>query len=370
MDIPTIPVFKPQLFDAPEHLLGTLASSWWGTGPMVAQFEQAFGRYVGAEAERCLMVNSCTAALHLAAKIYPDARRFFVPALTFISTGLAPVYEGKRIVFVEVGDDLCLDPKDTLNKLVSEKDVVIAVHMGGHPANLMPLRGRCRIIEDCAHALGSFEGTRHVGTRSPGCFSFQATKVLPIGDGGMLVLPEDSDRERIEALSWCGIQSTTWNRMTGTYSWQYSVGEEGYKYRANDLMASLALDQWSALGHILLEKIKIATRYNSELYGLPWLRLPVTRSMTQPNWQEYIVRTQLRDRLHDHLESLAISTTVHYVPIHRYKPFLTVDSGMVVHDALPKTEQIASEVLTIPCYAGMTEEEQERVIDGIRTFKP
>lgn len=368
-----IPVFKPALVAEPTQLLGTLRSSWWGTGPRVEEFEAEFARYVGVNPACCLMVNSCTAALHLALLLWPDCKRVLVPGLTFISSALPAVWGSKELVFVEVGEDLCIDQDDVLAK-VQEGDVIMAVHMGGQVADLSRLRGH-RIIEDCAHALGSFDGGHHVGTFAPGCFSFQSTKVLPIGDGGMITLGLKFDRGRAEALAWCGINQSTWERTNvEEYQWEYSVEVPGYKYRANDVMAALALDQWSGLGSVLEKKQTIARLYATELMGLDWLTLPTAREGTSPNWQEYIVQTSalFRDELAQHLKQLGIATTVHYYPIHLYKPFMAVETGDVWQSRtpLPRTEQLWREILTIPAFASMTEEEIEQVIHGIRSFRP
>ena len=367
-----IPVFRPRLVGGEARTLWrTLKSGWWGTGPRVAEFEAQFARYTGVLSARCLMVTSCTSALHLAVTLFPRAERFLVPGLTFLSSALAPRYERKTVEFVEVGDDLCLDQDDVLRKL-RPGDVVIAVHMGGHVADLSRLRGVCDIIEDCAHALGSTdEDGHHVGTKSVGCFSFQATKSVPIGDGGMLVLPWEHQRPVVEARSWCGIASSTWDRTAGgPYQWRYAVHEIGYKYRANDVMAALALDQWRGLEATLGARQRLAERYTRALGKLDWLRLPTVRPRTAPNWQEYIVRTRYRDRLHDHLDALGIATTVHYYPVHLYPPLHWIDEGLVCPQKLPVTERLWQEILTIPCYAGMSVEDQERVVDGIRRFKP
>lgn len=372
MTADTIPVFRPRMTGPPHNLLSALESGWWGTGPRVAAFEQEFARMLNVKRERCLMLNSCTAALHLAVKLYPDARQILVPALTFISTALAGVYENKRVRFVDVGDDLCIDQDDALDKLKSDDDVVIAVHLGGHVAGLEKLRPHCRIVEDCAHALGSYEwrpvaegaaASYHVGTDAVSCFSFQATKGLPIGDGGMLVLSHESQRSQAEAWAWCGIGQGTWQRQSDKYRWAYDVEDLGYKYRANDVSAALALDQWPGVGASLHERRRIAGVYTDELADLPWLELPRAREGTQPNWQEYTVRTDHRDALQQHLSDLGIATTVHYYPINLYPLW---ESGQ----ELPFTEQVWKRILTIPCFAGLTGEELERVIDGVRSFSP
>jgi len=367
-----IPVFRPSLLRPAGHpiLDEVLNSGWWGTGAKVVEAESSFAVYADVIPERCLMLNSCTAALHLAVKLFPDAKRFLVPSLTFVSTALAPRYENKCVEFVEVGEDLCIDQDDALRMLGSTNDVVIAVHLGGHPAKLDKLREHgCRIIEDCAHALGTFDEDIHVGTQDIGCFSFQATKSLPIGDGGMLVMASADQRPSMTALSWCGIEQTTWDRTDGSYHWEYKIDTIGYKYRANDIMAALLLDQFEGFTEADEERCKRAKIYSQEFQNLSWLDVPQTREGTCPNWQEYIVRTPFRDELAQHLADLGIATTVHYYPIHLYKPFWQVNDGLVSPQSLPRTEVLAKEILTIPCFVGMTDEEQERVIDGVRSFQ-
>lgn len=370
-ELPMIPVFKPRLLvEEPTNLLETLHSSWWGTGPKVEEFEKAFASYVGVSPERCVMMSSCTAALHIALCLFPECKRLLVPGMTFISSALVGLYARKRVVFVEVGDDLCIDQHDALGKIQSEDDVIMPVHFGGQAASLTALEGHS-MIEDCAHALGTFDNNGHVGTwHGMGCFSFQATKTLPIGDGGMLVLRNKQDRPKALALSWCGISESTWARHIDDYEWQYNITHVGYKYRANDVMAALALDQWGGLRDLLVEKQAIATRYSMAFWDLHWLKLPKPRQGSQSSHQEYIVRTEYRDALHNWLKMKGISSTVHYYPIHLYPIFKEFGEGYIAIPKLPRTELLWKEILTIPSYAGMTDEEQERVIDGIRSFKP
>lgn len=363
MSLPTVPVFRPRLMAPPSQLLKTLQSSWWGTGPKVTAFEAAFAESIGATPARCVMLNSCTAALHLAAKLFPG-QRVLMPALTFISTALAAEYESKDIIFVDIGEDLCMDESDALRKVKGEADIVIAVHLGGHVAPLARLRRYCHIIEDCAHALGSYDELgRHVGTEGIGCFSFQATKGLPIGDGGMLVLAEEAQRAQAEAWAWCGISQSTWERTVSQYRWAYRIDGIGYKYRANDILASLALDQWTGLEAALEERRAIAKRYTFALADLPWLQVPLPREDTRPNWQEYILRVPNRDGLTAHLAERGVAATVHYYPLHLY-------TWLAGRQSLPTTERIWREILTIPCFAGMTEEEEERVVEGVRSYRP
>ena len=367
----SVPVFRPSLLtDSIDNLRDTLQSGWWGTGPKVDRFEEAFADYIDVSADRCVMLNSCTAALHLAVQLYSDAQRFLVPALTFISTGLAPRYQGKTVVFVEVGDDLCIDQDDALNKLGSPDDVVIAVHLGGQAAAVDKLRGQCHVIEDCAHALGTYDAGQHVGTQHVGCFSFQSTKGLPIGDGGMLVLGDADQREATLATAWCGIGKSTWDRSGEGYQWQYNVEGIGYKYRANDIMAALALDQLLGFSRAIGQRAHTVRWYNEVFADLDWLRTPTARRGTWPCWQEYIIRTPYRDALAAHLQERGVASTVHYYPIHNYQPLWWLDDGILTQQKLPRTEQLWKEILTIPCFAGMTTEEKERVIDGVRTFRP
>ncbi len=184
------------------------------------------------------------------------------------------------------------------------------------------------------------------------------------------MLGSEEQRRKALAWSWCGIEKSTWDRSSEGYAWQYNVKEIGYKYRANDLTAALALDQWLNVERERLRKSFIVQQYNDALAGLSWLQLPKERAGTFSSWQEYIVRTKARDRLHDHLAELGVSTTVHYYPLNNYLPFHWIEDGIVVKQELPITEKLWKQILTIPCYPSLSQEERERIIDGIRSFKP
>ena len=193
--------------------------------------------------------------------------------------------------------------------------------------------------------------------------------MLPIGDGGMLVLNDGNKRKRAEALAWCGIGDSTWDRAQGEYQWRYEIEEIGYKYRANDVQAALALDQWSGLGDLLARKREIAGRYERAFMNLSWLALPRARAGTRPNWQEYIIRTSRRDALCKHLKGLDIASTVHYAPLNEYPMFQDRGGQWMTKWDLPNTERLWKEILTIPAFSAMIDEEIERVIGGVCSFK-
>jgi len=185
-----------------------------------------------------------------------------------------------------------------------------------------------------------------------------------------------SQRSRVEAWAWCGIGQSTWQRAEGEYRWAYQVEDVGYKYRANDVAAALALDQWSGLPDSIAERSEIAHEYGKAFRDLSWLRLPAGRQGTIPNWQEYVVRTEHRDALQQHLAERGIATTVHYYPLHLYECMDQLrqdlrNSGVDVSPTpLPFTEMVWQQMLTIPCFAGMAAKEKERVVDGVRSFQP
>ncbi|MDD5353334.1 MAG: aminotransferase class I/II-fold pyridoxal phosphate-dependent enzyme, partial [Candidatus Omnitrophica bacterium] len=164
--------------------------AWLGNGPKVAEFEIAWSKYLGCRAS--VAVNSGTAALHLALWAYkfPKGKKVFVPAMTFISTANAALYNNLIPLFVDVEEEtLQMDLEDMKRKYSDDCVAIIPVHFGGHPVpmdELMPwARSRnLKVISDCAHCAGGQYKGKKLGTWADvNCFSFEEKKCLTTGDG-------------------------------------------------------------------------------------------------------------------------------------------------------------------------------------------
>jgi perosamine synthetase len=239
--------------------------------------------------------------------------------------------------------------------------------------DLAPLIKICQereitLIEDCAHAAGSYYKDKHVGTFGDfGCFSFAAIKNLTTGDGGMLVGKSRYKIEHARALAWSGISQSTWQRAKGKkLKWQYNVIDIGWKYQINDIAAAIGLVQLEKLKSNNLKRKKIAEIYNKAFSDISWIETPVIRTYAKSSYHNYVIKVpaKIRDKLSSYLAKHGIITTVHYMPSHYYDLYAEFP-----HD-VPVTERVWRKILLLPIFPDLSIKDQEFIIDKIKKFKP
>jgi perosamine synthetase len=376
-----IPVFRPNYDERElEALRPVLASGWIGLGPKVAEFEQGFAEYVGAK--YAVAVNSATSGLHLAlaAMGVQAGDEVLVPSLTFVSTVHAVEYLGATPVFCDIEPDtLIMDFEDAAERMTLKTRIAVPIDYGGHSHDVEACyhylgSNGIDVLTDAAHACGSKyiwqqNGQTHeayVGSiSSMTVFSFHAVKNLATGDGGMITTRREDVAERLRRLRWLGIDKSTFARSISTYAWQYDVTELGWKCHMNDIAATLGLVQLEKLERANERRRQIAGVYDAGLAGIDWLERPVVKPYTRTAQHNYVIKTPYRDGLNVHLKGLNIATGVHYMPVHMMSYYREKYGAQY----LPVTEAVWPTLLTLPMYPSMTEEDVDRVIDGIHSYK-
>lgn len=369
-----IPLFKPCLGKEEEQaVIKTLRSGWLGSGPQTLAFEQKMARLAGTK--YAVALNSATAALHLSflTSIKPGDE-VISPSLTFVAANQAILLAHGRIVFSDCDPQtLSSDPEDILNKITKKTKAILVLHYGGHPADMKQLIAVCQkknitLLEDCAHASGSYYYGRHVGGFGDlGCFSFAAIKNITTGDGGMVVTNNKALAERIRHLAWSGISSSTWIRFSGkkSHKWEYDVTDLGFKYQMNDLAASIGLVQFNKLKQHNAARKLIFKRYNQAFSKLNWLTAPIVKSWAQSSHHNYFIKVdkKIRNRLIDYLNSQGISANVHYLPNHFYPMFADFPHQV------PVTNQVWQEIVLLPIFPDLSVKDQELIIKTLKEFK-
>lgn len=367
-----IQLFKPSIGDAEiEAVIRVLKSGWLGLGPETTRFEEEFAQAM--DVKHAIALNSGTAALHLALRAVGvrTGDEVIVPALTFVSTAHAVIYNGGIPVFADVcPDTLNIDVQDVKRKITARTRAIVPVHYGGHPCDMDELHALAvdqgiAIVEDAAHACGATYKGRKIGSVSKvTCFSFHAVKNLTTGEGGLVTTTDSEIDAQLRRWRWMGITRDTWSRTTEgeVYAWRYSVEDLGFKCHMHDLAAAIGRVQLRRLEELNARRRRLVERYNDELARLPWVECPVQRSYVESSWHIYHVKLDSRDELIAHLKKNDIAPGVHYYPLHLYPYFQPSDAH------LPVTEREWKRIISLPLYPDMSEDDQGKVIEAIRQF--
>ena len=328
-------------------------------GPDVAQFEKDFATFCGAQ--HCVAMNSGTSALHIAMLLLgvgPGDEVITTP-YTFIATSWAISYCGAKPVYVDIEDSTFnLDPKLIERAITPRTKAVMPVHLYGQPCDLDPLLAICRkhslpLVEDAAQAHSAKYNGKPIGTFGEiSCFSFYPAKNLgAAGEGGALVTNDAAFAARARAL-----------REHGSTK-RYHHDEIGFNYRMEGLQGAVLGVKLKHLAKWQEGRRRVAMRYHELLKNTP-LRLPIEPDYAKSAWHLYTVRHPRREELKAHLDANGIGNAVHYpMPLHLQKAYASL--GHKPGD-FPLAEKASSEVLSLPMYAELTDEQIERVAQVVK----
>jgi len=260
----------PQFDDAERKALNEVLESrvWWRTpGTKTLKFEQAFANFHGAR--HGVAVTNGTAALEvaIAALGIGPGDEVIVPDFTFVATASAVLFANALPVLVDVlSDTYCIDPKLAEAAITPRTKAIIAVHMGGHPADLDALTDLARrkgiaLIEDSAHAHASEWRGKRIGTYGvAGTFSFQSSKLMTAGEGGMIISNDDTFERNARSVHDCG-------RMPG--EWFYSHFIYGSNYRLSEWQGAVLMAQLGRLDEQTRKRHQNARVLDRELRKMP-----------------------------------------------------------------------------------------------------
>ncbi len=340
--------------------LEVLRSGWYVLGKEVAAFEEEFAAYTGAK--YCVGLASGLDALWLAFRVLniKEGDEVIVQGNTYIASVMGITINGATPVFVEPDDYYQINPAKIEEKITDRTKAVLVVHLYGQASDMAPIVELCkkyklRLVEDCAQSHGACFNGKMTGTFGDiGCFSFYPSKNLgAFGDGGAIVTDDEQIAKDMKVYRNYGSEKRYYNKVVGTNS------------RLDEIQAGLLRVRLSHLDDLTEEKRRIAARYFKELHNDKIL-LPRFIEGSTHVYHQFVVRCKERDELIAYLDEKEIGTIIHYpIPPHlaeayRYLGFKEGD--------FPMTERLAKEVLSIPMYNGMTEEEQTYIIDAINGF--
>lgn len=329
------------------NVLECLSSERLSEGDRVRKFEQEIERQFGYK--NCIAVNSGTSALHLALILagVKAGDEVIIPAQTFVATGMAVLYCGAKVVFADIERETGnISFEDVRRKMTDKTKAVIAVAWGGNPV-LENFTG-CKTILDYAQALGAPPTNYDFA-----CLSFQATKQLTTGDGGMVACKNKADEVRGRRLRWFGIDRE-FDLPNQTGERQYMLSEIGYKYHMNDLSAALGLGNLEGFSSRQEIRTRIADYYTDNLPE----EVLTHRSVYSANWL-YTILVNDRPAVLRRFEKAKIPASVVHVGIDKHKVF----GGF---QDLPNQRYWDIHHLCIPINSRMTLEDAEKVVKIIK----
>jgi dTDP-3-amino-3,4,6-trideoxy-alpha-D-glucose transaminase len=332
-------------------------------GAELEAFETEFAEYCGSP--HAVGVSSGTEAIVLALRALGigSGDEVIVPSNSFIATAEGVSLAGARPVLVDVDPSTHLITADAVAAAITEKTrAVIPVHLMGSTVDMDAILEVARpaglkVIEDTAQAHGAFVGGRRVGSIGDvGCFSFYPTKNLGgWGDGGGIVTNDPEVAQNVKLLRSHGESPRYHHRMVGTTA------------RLDALQAALLRVKLRRLDAANDARRRLGAALREGLAGTS-VELPEpTRADGDHVYHLFIVRTTQRDALREHLDAHGVSSAVHYpFPIHRTEAY--ADLGLS-EGSLPVAERLAEEILTLPLFPTMSDQDVSRIVDAVRAFR-
>ena len=339
-------------------VLAVIRSGHFILGEHGGAFEEEFAAY--ARTAHAVAVGSGTDALRLALEalgIGPGDEVITTP-FTFIATAEMVSQIGAVPVFVDIDPETyAIDPRDVEKHLSARTRAIIPVHLYGHPADMTAILELAKprgifVIEDAAQAVGAeHRGRRAGGIGDLGCFSFYPTKNLgAYGDAGLITTNDADLAERVRKLRHHG------QRV------RYIHESLGWSSRLDEIQAAVLRVKLRHLDAWTMRRRRLADHYRALLADLP-LQLPQDRDDALAVYHLFTVATDRRDDLQAFLGRRGIGTAVHYpLPIHLQEPYRA--SGVT----LPMSERAAKQVLSLPLFPEMTEDELKTVAAATREF--
>lgn len=377
-----VPFFRPELSEAEiAEVVDTLRSGWLTTGPRVKRFEQDLAAAVGAP--HAIALNSCTAALHLAAEALGlrQGQSVLVPTMTFAATAEVVRYAGAVPVLVDCDPvTLNMDLEDAERRIADAKEPVgiIPVHVGGLMMDMDAVsafaeRHGLWVIEDAAHALpaawrrpdGSWQRCGE-GTAAITCFSFYANKTVTTGEGGMATTADPALAERMRMMSLHGLSRDAWDRFSKGGSWDYRILAPGFKYNLTDVAAALGIHQLARAEEMRKDRERLALRYLESFSNTEELDLPPVPDDRIHSWHLFPVRLRLeklaidRNSFIAELKEAGVGCSVHWRPLHLH-PYYAETFGWRAED-LPTASEVWQRIVSLPLFPAMTDAEHEHVV--------
>lgn len=373
-----IPLCRPAIGEREiEAVADVLRSGWITTGAQCHELEQAFCDTLGCT--HAIAVCSATAGMQimLAALGIGPGDEVITPSQTWVSTVNLIMLAGATPVFIDVDRDTLMVTPDAIAAAITPRTkAIIPVHYSGAPVDLDAIRTIARqhdipLIEDAAHAVGTFYKGVPVGHEGTAIFSLHAIKNITSAEGGMIVTDDDALAEKLAMFKFHGLGVDAFDRQANGRRPQAEVLSPGYKCNLADMNAVIALTQWPRLTEINDRRRELCERYCGGLANLPLIPL------SAPEWDHrhahhlFIVRVDdtrtslTRDEIMQKLKDDNIGSGIHFKAIHLQKYYRERFPIETLPHALPNTEWNNDRLFSLPLFPDLTFDDVDRVVASL-----
>ena len=355
----------------------TMQSPALTCGPKITELEKKLCEVTGAK--YAVVVSNGTAALHIAAMAagIGPGDEVIVSPITFAASANCVLYCGGTPVFADINPKTYnIDPASIRARITDKTKAIVAVDFTGQAVELDEIRKICQeynliLIEDAAHTIGTKYNGQPVGSIADmTTFSFHPVKTVTSGEGGAVTTNDEELYRKLRLYPTHGITRNQQEMCNPSDAgWYYEQVELGYNYRMTDIQAALLVSQLDKLPAFSARRKEIVAKYNSVFAQMPELIVQEEIQKSDTTRHLYILRlnTELlncnRREFFDALRAENIGTQVHYIPVywHSYYEKLGYEKGMC-----PEAEKLYSEILSIPLFYSMTDEDVEDVISAVK----
>ena len=349
-------------------------SKWLGASNKTLEFEKQFGELLNSKYS--LSYNCATNAIYDSIRLVgiEDGDEVLIPSINFIGCANAIIRNGGKPIFCDVDKNtLNILPEEISKKRTDKTKAVLLLHYGGHPCDMDKIREVCdglTIIEDSANSVYSSYKGQYCGTMGDiGCFSFDAMKILVVGDGGMMTFQNEEFYERALSYRYLGLDGKEQSGVDSMKDgkdiwWQPNLVETAGKYISNDIASTIGLQQLKKLNGFIERRKEIWDIYKSELSDIDWITLP-PEPLDGCTSSYYLFWLQMEDRdnFARYMVANDIYVTFRYYPLHLIKHYDSWDTQ------LPNVEWVNDRTINIPLHQNLTDDEIGYIIKTIKKYK-
>ena len=371
-----LPAYEPWISsDDKKIVTKALEQSMLTLGPQLEKFESDFCKY--SKAKYSVAVSNCTAALHLSLKALGIKKNdeVIIPDLTFVADANAVLACNAKPVIVDINKDNFFLSISNIKKNITKKTkAIIPVHIYGQVCNIEEILeiandNNLQVIEDCAHAVGTFHKSKHVGTLgNTGCFSFYPTKNITTAEGGMVTTNSKEIADKVKQLRSHGMSKSLKSRYSSEYPWVFDIVEPGYNYRIDEIRSALGISQLKRINKINQLRKNASLYYHKNLQKIPGIILPDMVKDKSHSYHLYTIRVTKpyklsRNQLFKKLKDNGIRTTVYWMPVHMYTAF----NSFAKKSNIINTSKMYNEILALPLFPNISKKHQDSVIKVIKS---